>query len=234
LEIVAGVHRVPAVIGNVYVLIDPDGLTLIDTGLPYNHRRILNYVTRLGYGAGDVRRILLTHADRDHKGSVPALQALTPARVYASRVEAEAMAQGREARRLRPTAWQKIILQFLRPLFVRARPATADEFLEPGQMLPALGGLCVLATPGHTPGHLSFFAPARGILFAGDSFVAHGGRLRVSDGPNTWNAALAWDSARRQAGLGARVLCAGHGPAILGPEAQFRRLRLLGPADGIA
>lgn len=227
MEIIPGIHRVPAVVGNVYVLIDPDGLTLIDTGLPYSHRRILKYVAQLGYRPRDLRRILLTHADRDHKGSVPALQALTPAWVYASRVEGEAMAQGRESRRLNPKTWQKIILQFLRPLFVNAQPAVADEYLAEGQTLPVLDGLQVLSTPGHTPGHLSFFAPARGVLFAGDSFVAHGGRLRVSDGPNTWDETLAFESARRQAALGACVICAGHGPAVFEPQAQFRKLRLL-------
>lgn len=214
MEIVPAVHHLPGVVANVFVLVDADGLTLVDTGLPYSQRRILSYLHRHGYPPTAVRRILITHADRDHMGSAAALKPLTGACVYASRLEGEAMAQGRETRRLRLAWWQKLVLKIVRPMFVKPRPVCADEFIEDGQTLPVLGGLRVLATPGHTPGHLSFFAPEHGLLFAGDSLRSSGGRVRVSSGPNTHDEAQAAASAWRQFELRPRVICTGHGPAV--------------------
>ena len=45
------------------------------------------------------------------------------------------------------------------------------------------GGLRVLSTPGHTPGHLSFYAPAQGWLIAGDSLNATRGVLKFVEAP---------------------------------------------------
>lgn len=221
MEIVNGIFSVPSVVANVYVLVDDDGLTLIDTGLPYSQRRILRYLEQLGYAPEQVRRILVTHADRDHVGSLAALQVCTGARVLAGRLEGEALAAGRETRRLRLTPWQQRVFRLMRPLFATLHPGRADEVIEDGQLLPILGGLRVLATPGHTPGHLSFFAEQYGVLFAGDSLRVVGGRLRRSHGPNTHDESLARESARRQLALNPRVICAGHGPAVFGARALF-------------
>lgn len=214
MRIAPNLFFVPGVVANVFVLCEPGGVTLVDTGLPYSHTRLVRFLADHEITPAQVCAILITHADRDHVGSVAALRELTGSRVYAGRLEGEAMAAGRETRRLRLTGFYRLALGLLRPLFAKARPAPADEFLEDGQVLPFFGGLRVLATPGHTPGHLSFFSEAHGVLFAGDSLRAIGGRLRISDGPNTYDKAQAHASAQRQYALHPRVVCCGHGPAV--------------------
>lgn len=214
MRIAPNLFFVPGVVANVFVLCEPGGVTLVDTGLPYSHTRIVRFLAGIGIAPAQVRAILITHADRDHMGSVAALRELTGARIYASRAEGEAMAESRETRRLRVTGLYRLALGLLRPLFAKARPAPADEFVEDGQRLPFFGGLRVLATPGHTPGHVSFFAEAHGVLFAGDSLRAIGRRLRISGGPNTLDEAQAHASAQRQYALHPRVICCGHGPAV--------------------
>ncbi len=109
-------------------------------------------------------------------------------------------------------------------LLLRVAPATVDEVVRDGQVLPVLDGLRVISTPGHTPGHISLFAPSAGILFVGDSLVAQGDMLRASRGMNTWDQAKADDSVRLQAGLGARIVCSGHGPVIMDAAGKFPRL----------
>jgi len=79
----------------------------------------------------------------------------------------------------------------------------------------------VLATPGHTPGHCSFYAPAYGVLFAGDSLMAFGGSLSCSDGPVTWDYARGRESVQLQATLGARMVCCGHGPVLRDEQIRF-------------
>jgi hydroxyacylglutathione hydrolase len=58
--------------------------------------------------------------------------------------------------------------EFLRTYF-SFRPRTADRFLQNGEVVD-LGGVTVevIATPGHTTGHLSFFVREEGLLFVGD------------------------------------------------------------------
>jgi len=60
--------------------------------------------------------------------------------------------------------WKRIILEVF-----NFRPRCEANFLEDGATVD-LGGLTVqvLPTPGHTPGHLSFFFPEEGLLFLGD------------------------------------------------------------------
>lgn len=214
MEILPFIHRVPDVVANTYILIDSDGLTVLDTGLPYSYGRVLNYIDALGYHPHGVRRILLTHADRDHSGSAAALKTLTGALVYASASEASALRQGDSSREVRPNRWQKAAHDLLKIIQVKVPPTPVDEVLSEGDTLPIQGGLRVLETPGHTPGHLSFYAPQRGVLWVGDSFVSLGTRLRVSQGGNTWDETLSLESAQKQAALGARYFLAGHGPEL--------------------
>lgn len=221
MEIIPNVHLIPNVIANPYLLIDPDGLTLIDAGLPGSHRKILRYLSGLGYAPKDLLRILITHADFDHVGGLAALKAASGARLFASPFEAQAMTEGHASRPLKPRSKiRKLIYDLMAGLFKPA-PVQTDEFLVDGQVLPVLGGLQVLETPGHTPGHVSFFLPSDGILFCGDSIVSEQSGLRGSRGANTWDQAKADESVRKQAALGAHMLCSGHGPAVMDAGGKF-------------
>jgi len=220
-EIIPDVHVISGGIVNCYLIVDTDGLTLIDTGLAGNANRICKYVAGLGRQPGDVKRILITHADGDHVGSLAALKAATGARVYANAVEAEAIAAGRSSRALKADNLLLKLVFAITGRFFKAQPAQVDEFLADGQVLPVLGGLRVVETFGHTPGHVSLFAPAAGILFVGDSLVSNKNGLRGSGGANTWDQDKANASVRKQAALGARIVCSGHGPVVRDAAGKF-------------
>ncbi len=230
MEIIPNVHLIPNIVANPYLLVDPDGLTLIDAGLPGSHKKILRYLAGLGHAPSDLRHILITHADFDHVGGLAALKAATGALVYASPIEAQAIAEGHSSRALKPrNLLFKLLFNLMGSLFKPAR-AKVDEFLSDGQTLPVLGGLTVLETPGHTPGHLSYYAPAAGILFCGDSIVSEESGLRGSTGANNWDQDKSDEFVRRQAALlapgpqgqvGARILCSGHGPVVMDAAGKF-------------
>ena len=221
MEIIPNVHVISGGIVNCFLIVDPDGLTLIDTGLAGNANKILKYVEGLGRKPGDVKRILITHADGDHVGSLAALKAATGARVCASAAEAEAISAGRSSRNLRAdTLLLKLVFAITGRLF-RASPAQVDELVTDGQVLPALGGLRVVETFGHTPGHVSLFAPSFGILFVGDSLVSDKNGLRGSRGATTWDQDKANAAMRKQAALGARIVCSGHGPVVMEAAGKF-------------
>jgi glyoxylase-like metal-dependent hydrolase (beta-lactamase superfamily II) len=221
MEIIPNVHLVPNTVANPYLLIDPDGLTLIDAGLPGSHRKILQYMTDLGYGPRDLRRILITHADFDHVGGLAALKKATGARLYASLIEGQAIAEGHASRPLKPRRKiTKLLLDLVAGLF---KPSTVqvDEHLSDSQSFPVLGGLRVIETPGHTPGHVSFFIPSAGILFCGDSIVSEESGLRGSRGANNWDQTKSDESVRKQAALGASIVCSGHGPVVKDAADKF-------------
>jgi glyoxylase-like metal-dependent hydrolase (beta-lactamase superfamily II) len=225
MEIAPRVHQIPCIIANPFLIVEPDGLTLIDCGLPGSEKKILRFISDLGRAPRDLKHILITHADGDHVGALAALQRATGARTYASAFEAECIRAGKTPRPLKPQGWQKILFALILPITARifaARPARVDEILTDGQMLPMLGGLRALATIGHTPGHFSFFAPASGILFVGDSLVSEGARLRGSRGMNTWDQAKADAAVRAQAALAPPIVCAGHGAVVRDAAKKFR------------
>lgn len=213
MNITDSLHKIPNVTANVYLLLDADGLALIDVGLPRNEEKILTYIASLGYSADDLKHILITHADSDHAGSLGPLLRYTPASAYASQLEAEAIRAGKFSRPLKLHGWRKWLYRMTIPFFGPA-PVPVETVLADGDTLPILGGLQVVFSPGHTPGHLSYFAPEAGILFCGDSLRVIKGQLSISRGASTWDESLAVDSALKQAALGAKIVCAGHGPVL--------------------
>jgi glyoxylase-like metal-dependent hydrolase (beta-lactamase superfamily II) len=198
-------------------------LTIMDTGFPYSEKRILAYIAGMDRSARDIKRILITHADLDHYGCLAALQKESGARTYASQLEAEAMAEGRSSRPIDRTgnnSLERILIAVFSRL-MKATPFRVEEILAEGQTLPVLGGLQVLETPGHSPDHIAYFAPSAHVLFCGDSMRSDEKGLRASRSRNNWDQARAIAAVRKQARVGAQIVCPGHGPVVKDAVGKF-------------
>ncbi len=222
MQIIENVFVVPGIVANLYIIRDPDGLTLIDAGLPRSEKKVLSYVANLGKSASDVKRIILTHSDLDHVGSLAALQKATGAHTYASQIEADAIATGQPSRQIQSSGFslRRVLFALLGPFF-KGTPVQVDEILTEGQTLSILGGLHVLETPGHTPGHISLHAPEAGILFCGNSMVTDENVIHGSRPSVTWDQEKAKESVQKQAALGAQIVCSGHGPVVKDAAGKF-------------
>jgi glyoxylase-like metal-dependent hydrolase (beta-lactamase superfamily II) len=215
----AGIHRISRLgIVNEYLVAEDDGLTLIDTGLAGTHRLILARAAVLGM---PIVRIALTHAHRDHCGSLDALAAALPGvQVIASEREAPLLAGNTGLREGEPAGP-------LRGGF-RAAATRPARLVGDGD---TIGSLRVLATPGHTPGHLAFFDTRDGTLYAGDAFTTTRGVATSAVVPwrypmaglATWNRGLDLNSARRLRHLHPARLASGHGPVIEAPAPAMTR-----------
>lgn len=203
-----------------FLIAEDDGLTLIDTGTSGASKAVLAKIAEIGRQPHDLKRILITHCDPDHVGSATVLKAATGAKIYASAQEAAAMQRGEPSRPIRGNVITKMLFSLM-SLMMKMTPTTADELLTEGDVVPVLGGLHVLATPGHTPNHISFYAPEVGALFAGDSLNAMGGKLRFLNGPVTWDYGLGMASVKKQAAIGATTVYSGHGPVITDAVGKF-------------
>lgn len=219
LEIVPGVYQLDNRLVNLYLIAEPEALTLIDTGVAGSGAKLaLRAIAQLNRRPEELCRILITHADPDHYGSANALRQATGARVCASAGEAAAMARGVMSREIRGSALARGAFSVLSRLIMPTEPTPVDEILVPGQVLPILGGLTVVSSPGHTPDHLSFYVPAFKLLFAGDSLDALGGKLRFADRSVNWDYARGLQSVRAQVALGLEIVAVGHGPVTRGAD----------------
>jgi glyoxylase-like metal-dependent hydrolase (beta-lactamase superfamily II) len=77
-------------------------------------------------------------------------------------------------------------------------------------------GLQIIATPGHTPGHISVLDPAGGVLVAGDALVGARGGVEGPDRRFTDDMATAHESVRKLAGLTFSTVLFGHGDPVEG------------------
>jgi glyoxylase-like metal-dependent hydrolase (beta-lactamase superfamily II) len=197
-------------VGRVYLIEDPDGLTLIDTGLRLAAPQILRQLEAAGRQARDVRRILITHAHLDHVGGLPALRAATGAQVIASAAERPVIEGMIPPPRPDPAQLSRLN-RLMRVPQAAFPPTPVDRVVGHGDVLTeVLGGLEVLATPGHAPGHLAFWQPRARLLFCGDVMM-HLGGLRLPMAAATVDMAENKRSIRALARLNPQVICFGHG-----------------------
>lgn len=207
MEILPNVHWLDGGASNLYLCVDEDRLTLVDTGMPKRQELVFDAIREIGRQPSDLARILITHADIDHAGSAAAIREQTGAGVYAGPETAELLAKGKSPQHM---PW---LIQFFIDRFVsyRATPANAIETFQNGEELPVLGGLQVLATPGHTLDHYSFYSPSAGILFAGDALNTRDDRLQSTPRRITADEEAATHSAIRLIELSPAIIACGHG-----------------------
>ena len=199
------------------------GPTLVDAGLPGQAPAVAAALSELGLAVEDLRRIIVTHQDIDHIGSLRALAELSGASVLAHAVEAPFIDGTEPPRFARPEI--QALRPELRALAEGFRPAAVGELLEDGARLDLAGGVRVVSTPGHTPGHISLYLERTRTLIAGDALVAEGGRLQGPNPSATPDMAQAAESVRRLAELDVAAIVCYHGGVVADDAGgQLRRV----------
>jgi glyoxylase-like metal-dependent hydrolase (beta-lactamase superfamily II) len=207
LEIVPRVHAL-RVIGAKAHLIVEDEITLIDAGHRGSGRLVQRYLERIGRSQRDITRIVCTHGHPDHIGGVAEIAAATGAAIYIHPSDAARLRIGLRDVLANPVPGQ--VIAFL------TRPLTDPKPLLDGDVLPALGGLQVVHTPGHTPGSVCFYAPALRLLFTGDVLQLRQGRLVGPHHVFSDDLAEARRSVIRLAELDADTILFAHYPPLRG------------------
>jgi glyoxylase-like metal-dependent hydrolase (beta-lactamase superfamily II) len=231
-QIAPGLHTFSGLrVGRVYLIEDPDGLTIVDTSLETAPEVIIRQLESAGHTARAVRRILITHGHPDHIGGLPKLQALTGAEVITSATE-KAVVEGREFVARAPKESLSPLSRLMLPKEQRFPGTPVARTVQDGEVLSeVMDGLQVVATPGHSPGHIVFWQPKRRILFCGDVVMGMMG-LSLPFAAFTVDMAENKRSLGRIAALAPDILCLGHGEPIIKETSQ--RLRAFAQKVGAA
>ena len=226
MEITEKVHTVEDVYGsNVVLLLDTE-ITVVDTGFPGNGQKILDYIRDIGRQTEDIKRILITHFHFDHSGSALEIHNLTGASIIAHKDEVIKnndgtllLRKGEESEP--PPLWYKVALRATglgrkspKKPARELHDTPVHETVSHGDVIPGLGGVSIIHSPGHTPGSISPFVSDPKIIFLGDSVINNIDRL---------SRPLMWDRSKRRTldkslqelrELDAAIACFGHGPVL--------------------
>lgn len=202
--------QVPVRGGSVFLLLDTR-ITIIDGGYPDCLPAVLRAIRRLGRRPEEVERIIVTHAHPDHIGGVARMQQRFSAQVAAHGADAPIIGGAR--RMAAPLPWPRVVAA-LAPLVPQSRAATNIMALADGEVLPVLGGVHVVHTPGHTPGHIALWLPSARLLISGDALQRRRDRLRPPAHLFTSDWPQALRSIRRLAEFPAERLALSHFPPV--------------------
>ncbi|WP_426565865.1 MBL fold metallo-hydrolase [Angustibacter sp. McL0619] len=155
---------------NGFAFREDDGqVTLVDCGLKRSPDRMSAGLRSVGIAHEDVTRILLTHAHSDHAGGVAEMARRTTAPVSVHSHDAGWVRAGKSPPLDQSLRLGRLMQRLMRKGKPAFEPVPVDEELTDGQLLLIAGGLRVLHTPGHSPGHASFLHEPTGVLITGDA-----------------------------------------------------------------
>jgi len=221
-KVCEGLYRIRGSRSNIYLVADPVPV-LIDTGMPGDEMVILQALNELGVHSRNLRMILITHAHLDHVGALAAVKGATEARVLASvhekdHIEGQRLLCSMPREGLGGKVF-KCILYMMEKFISKYEPVQLYSAYREEDGTGNVEGVEIISTPGHSPGSLSFYFPAKKAVFVGDALTgtpAPGLPLRA--GCSDYARALR--SVKRLAQLDADVCLFGHGEPLVGNAAS--------------
>jgi len=172
------------------VLQDENDLMLIDCGYPNFLPLIEEAAKTKGIHMNTLTKILVTHHDADHMGSLADLKRKYPQVQILSSVEDEPFISGKkESLRLQQAKAiystlpeeEKEQARKFEQFLASIEHTEVDILLKDGDSFPWFGGIEIIATPGHMPGHISVYHKESKTLIAGDAVVVENGELAIAN-----------------------------------------------------
>jgi glyoxylase-like metal-dependent hydrolase (beta-lactamase superfamily II) len=220
MQLAPGLHRVGSDLVNAYLVEDEADLTLIDAGIPGQWSDLEEELDAMGRRVDDIRGVILTHGDTDHRGFAERLHRDHEVPIFVHEADA-ALAEGRIEKKV-PWGAFKLgpLLGFLwyagRRGGLRVPPVSAVE---------TFTGAVTLDLPGS----VAIFVPAVAAVFVGDAMTTRHVLTGVEGpqpAPFTMDRAAALESLTGLESLEANWVLPGHGPPWSGGiAAAIRQVR---------
>lgn len=172
------IHTVKLGYSNAFLIEANNSLSLVDTGLKNNQKKIERLLQEKGFELKDIKQIIITHAHPDHVGSLAELVSATNAGVWVHEIElgimrGESLIQNIAAKDLSPIG---SILQAIAPKPERF-DFTIDRELKSSEQI--LTGFEVVHLPGHSMGQIGLWQESSKTLIGGDVMMRLANRLTM-------------------------------------------------------
>ncbi|MGZ9584875.1 MBL fold metallo-hydrolase [Paenibacillus marinisediminis] len=210
---------------------DEDTAILMDTGMPGQAEAIREAMNKAGVPYERLKAVILTHQDIDHIGSIQEIVQGSNQHiaVYAHEmdkpyIEGTLPLLKADRKRMSSEEWESLPAA-MKYIYENPPRARVDMTLEDGQELPYCGGLRVIHTPGHTPGHICLYLKSSRTLVAGDAMIRANGSLRGPVPRATLDMDIALDSLKKLLDLDIeRVICYHGGLSVVNVKEQLHKL----------
>lgn len=202
------------------LLWDEKNIILVDCGYIGSLPALEKELEKHGLSVHELTGLVITHHDHDHMGAAAALKRENPKiKVYSSEAEAPYISAEVQPLRLKQAedmqkfippekqAFGKAFIDMLR----KVEPVTVDEYLHDGEIMVWCGGCRIIATPGHTPGHISLFPEKESIVITGDAMALEENKLVISNPRFTLDLPQAEKSMEKLLSLNAKTYYCYHG-----------------------
>ncbi|MEJ7588823.1 MAG: MBL fold metallo-hydrolase [Ferruginibacter sp.] len=219
---------------------------LVDAGMPHSGSKILEEGLKRFKNFNKPRGIILTHGHFDHVGGIVKLLEEWNVPVYAHSLEFPFLTGEKDYPEPDNTV-EGGLLAKISSIYPHKsiNISNALQPLPPDGSIPDMPGWKWIHTPGHTPGHVSFFRDSDRVLIAGDAFITVRAdslykvlvQKKEVNGPpryltTDWNAA--WDSVRKLEELQPLLAITGHGSAMDGEPLRLGLKKLVTDFEQIA
>jgi glyoxylase-like metal-dependent hydrolase (beta-lactamase superfamily II) len=187
-----------------HLVLEPE-LSLIDCGYSGSMPRIAEAIEGVGRSMDELARVVCTHGHPDHAGGARELAlAGVPILIHPA-----------DGARL-STTWRDALRHPSRGrIFAAMTPEPPETVpIRDGDVLPILGGLEVVHTPGHTPGSVCLYGRRDRVLFVGDTLQRRFGTVSFASSLYSDDIATARRSVQRLASLDVNTVVFSHFPPL--------------------
>jgi glyoxylase-like metal-dependent hydrolase (beta-lactamase superfamily II) len=247
-DVAPGVWGTKDIFVNMYIVQDKESgnWVIIDTGLKSSASKIKKMAAELFGADSKPSAILLTHGHFDHVGSLKKLTDEWDVRIYCHYLELPYLSGKSHYPPADPSASSGLMAK-ASPLYPTG-PINIDgklHILPPDGSVPFLPEWRYIPTPGHAPGHVSFFRQHDRVLIAGDAFTTTTPdsvmsvmtqKKKLSGPPKyfTYDWEAARNSVRKLEELRPAVVATGHGQPLSGEQMEVDLTNLALHFDKIA
>jgi glyoxylase-like metal-dependent hydrolase (beta-lactamase superfamily II) len=164
-------------------------MVLVDCGMPGSLSRIKESAMAQNVDIDNLTKVVLTHQDIDHTGSLAELKRAIPSIQILSEVKEIPYINGEKerikAKKLRemydslPESKREMV-QAMQRLYSSYEPVDVDGVISDHDVFPWCGDVEIISTPGHTPGHISLYLHEFKTLISGDALFIQDGELVIS------------------------------------------------------
>ncbi len=205
MKILENIHQVDGVVGNSYIIIEENGLILVDTGMPKSQKKILNYINSIDHKPEDVKQIVLTHAHIDHVGSALKLKQLTNAKIMIHEEDAPYVTGEKQFNVNRG------LLMRMFSSFMKFETFSPDIKIKENDKI---SDFLVIHVPGHTPGSIALYNEKNRVMFVGDLLRFMNGNVQGPPEQFTLDMNLAKKSIEKILNYDFQIMLSGHGDPL--------------------